>query len=124
MGEIENGKKGVVHLDCFIQSIDGIFKTGGYVEIQLKVYVSWIDSRLVYRYVNKGTSNRRNKVSEKQKALIWLPNIILNNTRTKSVIELNKSNSAGNINVKQTASKIKAHLNELFNYDKYEGHDG
>ena len=124
MGELENGKKGEVHLHCIIQSIDGIFKTSGYVEIQLKVYVYWIDSRLVYRYVNKGKSNRKNKVSEKQKALIWLPNIILNNTRTKSVIDLSKSNSAGNIIVKPTASEIKADLNELFNYEKYEGLDG
>ena len=125
VSEFNYGKKSQIQLDCIIQSISNVFKSSGYVEMQLKLYVRWIDPRLVYKYISKEEkAYRKNRISAKQLPLIWLPTIILNNTRSKSSIELADQRSAGIIHVKEGATERKSPVNDLFNYPMYRGHEG
>ena len=125
VSEFSYGKRSQVRLNCIIQSVTNIFKTSGYVEMQLRLYVTWTDPRLLYKYISKNKkAYRKNKITERQLPLIWLPTIILNNTRTKSRISLTDPTSYGIIQVKLGATERKSPVNDLFNYPMYKGHDG
>ena len=128
--DYEHGQKSKLKLGVTVESINRISKTYGFVDIQFKIYAQWTDSRLVFKNVAKEGmphSYRRNKISEKQKSLIWLPSIIMNNTRSKSKITFNEAGdgeeSIGAIFVHGKAHGQKSFLNELLNYVQYNGRD-
>ena len=126
--DYEHGQKSKLKLGVTVESINRISKTYGFVDIQFKIYVQWTDSRLVFKNVAKGIhSYCKNKISEKQKSLIWLPSIIMNNTRSKSKITFDKTGdeeeSIGAIFIKKRAHGQKSLLNELLNYVEYDGRD-
>ena len=123
--DYDHGQKSKLKLGVTIESINRISKTHEFVDVQFKIYVQWTDSRLQFKNVAKGIhSYRKNKISENQKSLIWLPSIIMNNTKSKSKITFNDGEEyIGAIFINEKAHGQKSLLNELLNYVKYDGRD-
>ena len=92
------------------------------LKLQLEMQVSWIDGRLTYQKVHK---DRLNSIgSLEQKKLLWIPEIIFDNSQDKVKLRLDDANSDANIKIFENAKGKMAEMSEIHNSKEYHGKEG
>ena len=89
--------------------------------VQMKLELSWKDSRLQFIKVQK---NKLNPLTLKQKKSLWLPHIIFQTTSDKMEANFADGFATGMIKIDQSARGQIASMNEAINFRQYSGSEG
>ena len=90
------------------------------MKVQIKLKVTWKDSRLEFRNVEK----RYKKIHLAEKRELWLPSFIFNNTNNKTEASFDDDTSYGHIKINPNSRGKIAPLMELDNFKRFSGSDG
>ena len=114
------GNKVKVNVSLTIESILDLNEVKSLMKVQIKLKVTWKDSRLEFRNVEK----RHKKIHLAEKRELWLPSFIFNNTNNKTEASFDDDTSYGQIEINPNSRGKIAPLMELDNFKRFSGSDG
>lgn len=104
-----------------LESIMSLDELNSMMVVQMKLELSWKDSRLNFIKVQK---NKLNPLTLKQKKLLWLPHIVFQTTSDKMQADFADGFATGMIKIDQSARGQIASMNEAINFRQYSGSEG
>ena len=109
-----------LNISLFMESILDLNEVKSLMKIQIRLKVTWTDSRLEFRNVEQ----RLNTISLAQKRKLWLPSLIFKNTNNKTEASFVDDSSNGNIEINPESKGKIADLMEIHNFKEFTGLDG
>ena len=119
----ENGTL-IVGVSVIIESITNIEEAISKIDVQLQLQIRWTDNRL--KFTNLNDNYLLNIITDEEKAALWMPSLILNNTKSKTELRFDDDMAKGYVQLKKESKgkSTSASLSELFNFKTNAGRDG
>ena len=115
---VESLDKLELYISPSLESIHELDEVKSLIELEIKLTVKWQDSRLTYVKIHPELEN---SITLSQIEDLWLPSLVIENTKHVTRLSFNDELSHGLIQLKPNA---KGEIANLSNTRKFEGKDG
>ena len=103
------------------ESILEIIEEKNLIKVKLDIIVLWIDQKLTYINLNP---KRKTVLLPEQKKLLWVPNLVFNNTNGKFETHFRDSKSVAKVKLIPNAESSFVGLDQVINSKIFDGSEG
>ena len=110
-----------VKVQSEIAAILDIVEMESSMQLQLKLTLSWSDSRLLFQKLQK--DENLNSLTPEEKEIIWMPVLVFPNTKNRFVATFKNESSYATFSINQGAKEILSPMDQVDNIYLYNGID-